>query len=432
MTPAVDLSAAARAEQLNNVKLPTKRDEAWRYAPHRILGKLTFGPTAAPESVPEEIDRQLPDIDGPRVVLVNGVVDHERSNFTAVEGLQLVTLADAIAEQPELVAPHFAPAGDPYADAFVANNIAFGDDGAFIRIADDTTVETPVHVVDIAIPGTDVNTSCAGVVIHIGDRSSAIVVETRIGAGEEFGGANLRTSVVIGEQATLDHVILQDAPATQVNLSRTEVTQATGSEFRSRSFNLGGSYGRFGYHIELAGVGARADLSGLYFGLGSQTLDQQITVVHGAEDCTSRQSFRGVLDDASTGVFSGGIDVRPGADGTDAEQSNDNLVLSDRAEVNTQPRLEILADDVACVHGATVGQLDESALYYMRSRGIPGDEARRLLINGFADQAVDEVPIAAVRQWIAERLGHDLDVAPDTGGESVTAHDSVDVDLTDA
>ena len=116
-----------------------------------------------------------------------------------------------------------------------------------------------------------------------------------------------------------------------------------------------------------------------------------------------------MLDDESTGVFNGGIDVRPGADGTDAEQSNDNLLLSNRAEVNTQPRLEILADEVACKHGATVGQLDDTALYYMRSRGIPADEARRLLINGFADQVVDDVGIEAVRTWITHRLGHDDD-----------------------
>jgi Fe-S cluster assembly protein SufD len=113
-----------------------------------------------------------------------------------------------------------------------------------------------------------------------------------------------------------------------------------------------------------------------------------------------------VLDDGSTGVFNGGIDVRPGADGTDAEQSNQNLILSDRAEINTQPRLEILADEVACKHGATVGQLDDTAMYYMRSRGIPATEARRLLINGFADQVVDEVSIEPVRAWITQRLGH--------------------------
>jgi len=215
--------------------------------------------------------------------------------------------------------------------------------------------------------------------------------------------------VSLDHDATLDHVLLQDIPATQVHLSRVDVTQQARSTLRARSFNLGASYGRLAYDVHLAGVGAHADLSGLFVGSGEQIHDQQITVVHDAEDCTSRQSYRGVLDDDSTGIFNGGIDVRPGADGTDATQSNDNLLLSNRAEINTQPRLEILADEVGCKHGATVGQLDETAMYYLRSRGIPADEARRLLINGFADQAVDEVGIATVRDWILDRLRHTND-----------------------
>jgi Fe-S cluster assembly protein SufD len=200
--------------------------------------------------------------------------------------------------------------------------------------------------------------------------------------------------------------VLQDVPSTQIQLTRIEVTQAAGSVLRARSFNLGAIYGRIAYDVHLAGEGARADLSGLYFGTGDQTLDQQITIVHEAQNCTSRQKFRGILDDESTGVFNGGIDVRPGADGTDAEQSNDNLLLSRRAEANTQPRLEILAHDVSCKHGATVGQLDDEALYYLRTRGVPVDEARRLLIRGFADQAVDAADSETLRTWINDRLGH--------------------------
>ena len=219
----------------------------------------------------------------------------------------------------------------------------------------------------------------------------------------------MHTSIVLADDATLEHILVQDLPAEQIHLSRVEVTQGARSTLRTRSFNLGGSYGRLAYDVELCGAGAVADMSGLFFGVGEQILDQQITIVHNAKDCTSRQVFRGLLDDSSTGVFNGGIDVCPGADGTDAEQSNDNLLLSNRAEVNTQPRLEILADEVACKHGATVGQLDDTALYYLRSRGINAEDARRLLINGFADQIVDDVSVDAVRNWITHRLGHDHD-----------------------
>ena len=249
------------------------------------------------------------------------------------------------------------------------------------------------------------NSACSATVVHLGAGSTATIVETRIGGGSSVGGSNSRTTITLDEGATLDHVVLQDVAATHVQLSRIAVSQAASSTYRTSSFNLGASYGRLDYRVHLEGPDATAELSGLYVGNGDQTLDQQITIVHAAPDCTSRQTFRGVLDDESTGVFNGGIDVRPGAIGTDAEQSNANLLLSKRAEANTQPRLEILADDVACKHGATVGQLDEGALYYLRSRGIPGDEARRLLIGGFAGQIVDGVEIDAVREWLAERVG---------------------------
>lgn len=400
------LSPAAQAEANGAIAYPTSRDEAWRYAPHRELSRLTFSP-APSVGVTSDVDEQIPSLDGPRIVMVNGVVDEVRSDLPGDPGrLTLSSLADAMNDHPEQLAGHFDSSGDQPADAFVALNRAFGRDGAFVKVADGHALDAPIHIVDIAIPDQAQTASCTGVVIQLGDRSAATVVETRVGAGDEFGGSNVRTTITLGREAILEHIVLQDVPATQIHLSRIHVTQGPESEFRARSFNLGASYGRLAYDVHLAGERAEADLSGLYFGFGDQTLDQQITVIHRAKDCTSRQSFRGVLDDASTGVFNGGIDVRPGADGTDAEQTNDNLLLSNRAEANTQPRLEILADDVACKHGATVGQLDDTALYYLRSRGISVDDARRLLINGFADQAVDDVGIETVRAWITQRLGH--------------------------
>ena len=401
-------SSARWAAQVSELALPTKKDEAWRYAPLAELARLTFGAESGSNGA--DIDAavaRVPTVDGPVIVVVNGVVDHERSDLDGLEGLTITTIGQALSRQPELIAAHFDADDDGPADAFVAMNLAFGRDGAVISVAENCTVDRPVHVVDIVAPGQAQNAFGSGVVIDVGASGSATIVETRLGAGSDFGGSNVRTSVTLAAGATLDHIVIQDLPAGQINLSRVEVTQAADSTFEGACFNIGGAYGRMAYHVELAGDGARAELSGLYFGRGKQTLDQQITVVHAAPGCTSRQSFRGVLDDESSGVFNGGIDVRPGADGTDAEQSNDNILLSRRADVNTQPRLEILADEVACKHGATVGQLDEEALYYMRSRGIPADEAQRLLVEGFADQVVDDVEIESVRSWIIERLGHE-------------------------
>ncbi len=435
MSPTAPPASRSAIDRLDSIGIPTKHDETWRYAPHRQLAQLVFGPSD--ESIADlgfDLDERLPLLDGPRIVIVNGLVDQERSSFVgaavAGAGVSLSPFSDA---SSDLVAAHLERADADVTDAYLALNLAYGTDGAVIEISDGVRVEVPIHVVTVAMPAstttttthstttnsttthstttnsTTTNTWSSGVAIHVGEGSTATVVETRLGGGDDVGGSSVLTSVHLGADATFEHVVLQDLPATQVHLGRVEVTLGERSTLRTRSFNLGASYGRLEYHIELAGVGATADMSGLFSGVGEQTLDQQITVVHLAKDGTSRQSFRGVLDDASVGVFNGGIDVCPGADGTDAEQSNDNLLLSNRAEVNTQPRLEILADEVACKHGATVGQLDDTALYYLRSRGIAADDARRLLIRGFADQVVDDVGIEAVRSWITHRLGHDDD-----------------------
>ncbi len=396
-------SRAEALEKLPSLRLPTKGDEAWRYAPHKTLGQLTFGLSSAPDTVPADIDGQIPNIDGPRLVIVNGVVDSERSNLESLPaGLQLVSLADASAD---FAAGLLEREHDTAEDTFSIINRAHGTGGALLKI--DSQLDATIHIVDVVVPGSDHNASATRVVIEMAAGSSATVVETRIGSGDVFGGSNVRTEISLAANATLEHITLQDLPSTQVHLGRVDVTQAASSTFRARLFNLGSDYGRVAYYVHLVGEGAHADLAGLYFGFGEQTLDQQITVVHEAKDCTSRQSYRGVLDDASTGVWNGGVDVRPGADGTDSEQSNDNLLLSRKAEVNTMPRLEILADEVSCQHGATVGELDETALYYLRSRGIPKDEASRLLINGFADQVMDDLENEAVRTWITERLGRD-------------------------
>jgi Fe-S cluster assembly protein SufD len=406
MTPVA--TTDGHPDVLEGIGLPTKRDEAWRYAPHRQLATLTFGPpSGAPDDLPVDLDDRLPALDGPRIVIVNGVVDPDRSHLAASREHDHLSEVEVFTRTNDGGAQ-----GEPevdVVDAYTALNLAYGTGGAVIDIAAGASPAAPIHVIDVAVPGEVANTSCTRVVIRLGAGSSATVVESRIGVGDRFGGSNVRTTVDVGDDATLEYIVVQDLPVEQVHLSRTEIAQGARSTVRVRSFNLGASYGRLAYDVDLLGAGAVIDLSGLFFGVGDQILDQQIRVVHVAPDCTSRQTFRGVLDDASTGVFNGGVDVCPGADGTDAEQSNDNLLLSNRAEVNTQPRLEILADEVACKHGATVGQLDDTALYYLRSRGINADEARRLLINGFADQIVDDVSVEAVRHWITHRLGHDHD-----------------------
>ena len=403
MTTQLLPTRTAALEQLRSIELPTKRDEAWRYAPHKPLGALDFGPPAALPGVPDNIDEQIPDIDGPRVVIVNGIFDVERSRLQSLaDGLEVHSLADAPdgALGDRLEREYDAPE-----DAFSIINRAYATGGALVLV--EGQLDKPIHIVDVVVPERPQAASASRVMVELAAGSSATVVETRIGSGDPLGGTNVRTEISLAPDARLEHIVLQDLPASQIHLGRVDVLQSTGSSYKARLFNLGADYGRVAYHVYLAGEQAEADLSGLYFGFGHQTLDQQITVVHAAENCASSQAFRGVLDNESTGIWNGGVDVRRGADGTDSVQSNDNLLLSRKAEVNTMPRLEILADEVSCEHGATVGELDEEALYYLRTRGIGQSEARRMLIDGFADQVMDDLDDDVLRTWITARLGHD-------------------------
>ncbi len=389
--------------------LPTRRDEAWRYAPHRDLARLAFGPAPQAVDVPADVLAGIPQLGGPLVVMVNGVVDSELSQLESLPAGLTVHPGGGADGGDSRLAPHTELDAAAPVDAYDALNRSLSGNGVSVLVDAGEQIDPPIHVAHLLHPGDAPNAVCGRVRITLGEASAATVVETHVSVGDLAGGASVRTSIVLEADATLEHLVLQDLSAQQMLLARIEVNQHPRSRLRARSFNLGGRYGRIASQVDLVGEGAEADLAGLYSGSGDQVLDQQPTVVHRAPGCTSRQAYRGVLDDSSTGVFSGGIDVRPGADGTDARQSNDNLLLSRQAEVDTQPRLEILADDIACQHGATVGQLDPTALFYLRTRGMTEDEAGRVLVNAFADQVVEEVRHDAVRDWLSRRLGHDHD-----------------------
>ncbi|HSP29051.1 MAG TPA: hypothetical protein VLN74_10930 [Ilumatobacteraceae bacterium] len=237
MSPTAPPVSRSAIDRLDSIGVPTKRDEAWRYAPHRQLAQLVFGPSDG--SIAElgfDLDERLPALDGPRIVIVNGVVDQERSSFVgaalAGAGVSLSPFADA---SSDLVAAHLERADDDVTDAYVALNLAYGTDGVVIEIADGVRVEVPIHVVTVAVPGSTTTTTTttnsaatttwsSGVAIHVGNGSTATVVETRLGGGDDVGGSSVLTSVHLGDDATFEHVVLQDLPATQVHLGRVEVT----------------------------------------------------------------------------------------------------------------------------------------------------------------------------------------------------------------
>jgi Fe-S cluster assembly protein SufD len=215
---------------------------------------------------------------------------------------------------------------------------------------------------------------------------------------------NSLTDVVLGEDAQVEHYKVQDEPETAFHLALLDVRQHRGSRFGSHSIMLGGRIARQEVRVSLQEEGAEVSLDGLYLPRGEQVHDNTIFVDHAAINCTSHQLYKGVLGGRGRGVFNGHIMVRAGADGTDANQKNKNLILSDRAEADTRPRLEIYADDVKCTHGAAVGQMDEQAVLYLRSRGLSAQAARQLLVYAFVHEMVDRIALAPVREQLQALL----------------------------
>jgi Fe-S cluster assembly protein SufD len=392
--------------------MPTRKDEDWRYL--HLDPILAASPVAAGDGHEPPIARVstetlagvVPELGGPRLVFADGHLVPSLSSGTDAlpEGLTLTNLATLLPGEPDRFAS--VPTEEPH-DGFAALNLAEATDGAYVHVAAGATVAEPIHLV---FCHGSLSSTMRSLIVAEAD-SRATIVETHVGIDDDGpdrengpSRANVVTRVFVGERADVGYHLVQDAPESAFHLGRLDAHQAAGSFFTSHAFALGAAIARHEIRVFLEEEGADATLNGLFLPHGDQQHDNPVLVDHIAPQCTSRQAYNGVLDDRGHGVFNGRIVVRPDANGTNAAQSNRNLVLSDRAEIDTRPRLEILADDVKCAHGATVGQLDPEAVHYLRTRGIPETQARGLLTEAFANEMVDLVDLAPLRQWLNDRI----------------------------
>lgn len=400
--------------QLEVLGLPTQRDEDWKYLRLAPVLDVSFAVSSADDNhglTAEALATLAPDLGGFRLVFANGHLVAELSTMPdPVSGVTVASLATVLATDPDRIEPLFVGRSAP-TDGMAALNLALTDDGAFIHLASGAHADAPIHVVFCTTNvGHPVLASTHSLVVADPD-SSATIVETHIGVSPLASAAcaNAVTRVVLAPGATVNHYTVQDLPDTAFHLGVIDVTADHDSTFTAHTLSLGAAIARHEVRVHLDGDGADATLTGLYQPAGNQYHDHPVLVEHNTTNCTSRQIYNGVLDDHGHGVFNGRIMVAPAGMGTDATQSNRNLVLSDRAEVDTRPRLEILADDVKCAHGATVGQLDETAVHYLRTRGIPEPAARGMLTYAFATEMVDRIDPPALRAWaaqlVADRLG---------------------------
>ena len=393
---------------------PTPRLEDWKYTNVGPIAQLQFTPVMNPSpaglTAADAARFMFAGLGGSRLVFVNG---HFAPELSAISkhpgGVRLGSLATAISADADIVQPHLGSHASAADHAFRALNTAFFADGAFIFVPKNVVVEEPVHLVFVGAAGK------GGTVAHprnliVAEAGSRLkVIESYVSAGATPGLTNAVTEIAVGGDADVEHCKFQDESLETFHVATIQSSLARGSRFTSHSVSIGARIARNDINTVMTGEGVECVLNGLYIASGSQLVDHHMVVDHAQPRCASHEFFHGILGGQSRGVFNGKILVRPGAQQTDAKQTNRNLLLTDDATVDTKPQLEIFADDVKCTHGATVGRLDEDAIFYLRSRGIGHSAARRMLTQAFASNILGRISIPPVRKQLDELLQSRLD-----------------------
>jgi Fe-S cluster assembly protein SufD len=350
-----------------------------------------------------------------RLVFVDGHFVPELSTLIPPsQAVTLASLAAAVHWQPDSVEAWLGRVAHHQNQPFTALNTAFMQDGAFIHLPSGAVLETPVHLLFIArAPGV---VSQPRNLIVAGAHSQVRVIEDYVSWGNPVCFTNAVTEIIAGEGARVEHARIQRQGPSALHVGAVETRQQRGSRLLSHSISLGSRLARHDLGLRFEGEGGESILNGLYVAGGEQLVDHHTLADHASPHCSSHEFYHGILGGKGKGVFNGRISVRRDAQKTDAKQTNRNLLLSDDASINAKPQLEILADDVKCTHGATVGQLDEEALFYLRSRGLGESQARQMLVKAFASDVLNRITIEPLRETLdgllSERLQSGSDLAP--------------------
>lgn len=396
-------------ESFASAGLPHRRLEDWKWFDLRQIADRAY-PPAVPGTAPAgEVDALIKrspfaKLARARLVFVNGVFDDARSQLPVSGDVEFVRLgADGV---PQWLTQTVAANGT---DPISALNAAFVTDGGAIRIAAGATADAPIEMVFVTAAGEPSTLTTRNVVV-LEEGASATIIETHLGGSEAYV-ANSVTEAKLGKGARLDRVKLSSEGAGAIHLANFHADVGENATLRDFTLTIGGRAVRQQGFVTLSGEGADVGVSGAYMLDGRQHADTRLVVEHAVPHGTSRELFKCVMDDSARGVFQGKVIVRPQAQKTDGKQSSHALLLSERAEFDAKPELEIYADDVVCGHGATSGELDETQLFYLNSRGIPEVEAKSLLIAAFVGESFDTVDNEAIRdeltritgEWLAGR-----------------------------
>jgi Fe-S cluster assembly protein SufD len=393
---------------------PTAREEDWKYTRLDALARTAFRlPPRGIPGGPEPAGLEAPGWSN-RLVLVNGRYAPALSRLPSLPaGASVGSLAEALAADPGIAEAHLGASADLRALPFAALNTAFLDDGVIVRIPDHAIVDEPIHIVFLSRPNGGPTVSHPRVLVLAGRHSQATVVERYAGEGIYF--TNAVTEIAAAEGAVIEHCKLERESDRAFHVGIVSAAQSRDSSLTTHAVLLGGELVRNDVTTVLGAEGASCALNGLYMTEGSQHVDNRTLIDHASPHCASNETYKGVLDGRSRAVFNGEIVVRADARQSDAHQLNKNLVLSDEALVWTKPRLRILNNDVRCTHGATVGMLDEDALFYLRSRGLDERGARALLVYAFVSDILTKIKARPLRAeldaLVAARLPESMRLA---------------------
>jgi Fe-S cluster assembly protein SufD len=382
---------------------PTLQDEDWRFTNVAPIAKLPFKPVFEPTRdgfTAKALGHfMFAGLAGSKLVFVNGHFAPELSSVAKLpDGVKVMSLAAALASDTALVEKHLFRHARADANAFTALNTAFFQDGAFICVPAGKTVPEPIQLLYVSTAKDNGTTAHPRNLIVAEKGSQVTVIESFVSLSDAAYFTNSVTELVAGDNAVVEHLKFQDESQQAFHIATVAAHFGRASNVVTHSIALGAKLSRTNIYATLAGAGLECILNGLYLTRGEQLADHYMIVEHAQPHCASHEYFNGILADKSKGVFHGRILVRPGAQKTDAKQTNKNLLLSDDATADTKPQLEIYADDVKCTHGATIGQLNDESIFYMRARGIALEKARRMLIHAFAGEIIDRVRCEPLRE----------------------------------
>ena len=386
--------------------IPTRRVEAWKYTDVSSLAERVFAP-ASPDPISRQKIEALPlyHAKDETLVFLFGIMQPELNRHPAGSALEIHPLHTV----PDLPAP--APVPD---NPFVDLNRALWSDGAVLRLPRNTKPAQRIHVIFAHATAAQPTICHPRLLIDLGEHAEARIAITHITLGDEACFSNAYLGITLQQGAHLDLVHSQLLNHASTHLGTTTITQQRDSELHCMDFNVGAALARHALSVTLAGEGATATLDGLYAVQGRQHVEAHTTTEHAQPNCSSRQLYKGLLDDRATAAFSGLVRVHPGATGTDGQQMNRNLLLSNDCLANSKPQLEISNDDVRCTHGATVGRLDDVELFYLQSRGIAPPAARDMLSRGFAEEVLYRLPDTKCHSDLHAILDHYFEKHNDT------------------